>query len=196
MKTAIDLRRQVLDASLDLIAHEGLSALSMREVARRAGVSHQAPYHHFGDREGILVAIAHEGFEGLTADMRAAIAKQRNPIDKLQAIGVAYVTFALRAPSHFKVMFRAELVPLERHAEARECAESCFGLVVAVADEVSRFRTGRSDPALPFAAWSLAHGLATLLLEGKIGEEFGKGAKARAAAIEAVLRAFTKLMRD
>src|SRR5262245_16937436 len=110
-----DLRRTVLDASLDLIAEQGLAALSMREVARRAGVSHQAPYHHFQDREGILAAIALEGFTRLHEAMRRAAAQHTDPVERLNAIGGAYLTFASHNPGHFKIMFRSELVGVDRH---------------------------------------------------------------------------------
>jgi AcrR family transcriptional regulator len=194
MNAAPDLRRQVLDASLELIGREGLSALSMREVARRAGVSHQAPYHHFGDREGIFVAIADDGFRGLRQEMEKAVASTADPVARLQAIGVAYVAYALSHPSHFKVMFRSELAPLERHAEANARADTCFDLLVSVANAASKHRLGRVDEALPLAAWSLAHGLATLMLESKLDRHFGATRKARKKAIEAVLGAFTQLM--
>jgi AcrR family transcriptional regulator len=196
MNAAPDLRRQVLDASLELIGREGLSALSMREVARRAGVSHQAPYHHFGDREGIFVAIADEGFRGLRQDMEKALASTPDPIARLQAIGAAYVTYALRHPSHFKVMFRSELAPLTRHAEANARADTCFDLLVSVANGASAHRTGRIDAALPLAAWSLAHGLATLMLESKLDRQFGVTRKGRESAIAAVLGAFTQLLKE
>lgn len=163
----------------------------MREVARRAGVSHQAPYHHFGDREGIMVAIADEGFQGLRREMEKAAAASADPIKRLHAIGFAYVTFALSHPSHFKVMFRSELAPLESHAEAMARADSCFGLLVSVANAASEHRFGRVDPAFPLAAWSLAHGLATLMLEGKLDQHSGASRKAREATINAVLDSLT-----
>jgi len=194
MAATLDLRRQVLDASLELIAQEGLGALSMREVARRAGVSHQAPYHHFGDREGIMVAIADEGFQGLRAAMEQAIAASADPVRRLHAIGVAYVTFALRHPSHFKVMFRSELAPLEKHADASQRADSCFDLLVKTANDVSMQQLGRIDEAMPLAAWSIAHGLATLMLEGNLRDQFGASRKAKEAGAGMVLAAFTQLL--
>ena len=184
-----DLRRVVLEASLDLIKKEGLEALSMREVARRAGVSHQAPYHHFGDREGILVALAEEGFRRLTAEVAKAIGGAADPLARLEAAGTAYVMFALRNPAFFKIMFRSELAPLERHKEAHERAETCFDLLVSAVADVAKAQGRPNDPALVIAAWSLAHGLATLALEGKL-ERFGKTWRPTSANVAAVMRAF------
>lgn len=189
-----NLRGAVLAASLDLIEAEGLDALSMREVARRAGVSHQAPYHHFGDREGILAALVQDGFARLTADMRRAIAKAPNPMGRFQAIGLAYVNFALSHPAHFKVMFRSELVSMQRHEETRAKADSCFDLLVSVVDEVAALRWGKRDETLPVTAWALAHGVATLALEGKLDRHVGKSKSAQKAAAEAILRRFTDLI--
>lgn len=195
MDSVIDLRRKVLQASLECIEKEGLSSLSMREVARMAGVSHQAPYHHFGDREGIFAAIAAEGFQQLQEEILSAISKGADPIQRLQAAGEAYVRFALGSPGHFKVMFRSELAPRENHRGARECADSCFDLVVTAANEAALDRWGREDEALPIAAWALVHGLATLLLEDNLAHRFGHGRKAEDAAISAVLKSFSDLLR-
>lgn len=195
MKTApADLRRTLLDASVDLLAKEGLEAFSMREVARRAGVSHQAPYHYFSDREAILAEIVVEGFQRLRVDMQKAMAGAVKPSERLQAIGETYVAFALAHPAHFKLMFRSELVSTDDHDEAHRCASSAFDLLVSVVNDVVRESRGRADSSLVLAAWGMAHGLATLMLEGKLGEKFGATKKAQAAAVNAALGAFTKLI--
>jgi AcrR family transcriptional regulator len=194
VKAVEDLRRTLLDASLDLIAHEGLEGFSMREVARRAGVSHQAPYHHFADREAILAAIVAEGFEGLREAMQTALAEAGpKPAARLNAIGGVYVRFALANPAHFKLMFRSELVHAERHQNAKACAQSAFDLLVQVADEAAVARGGAPERSLVFAAWSLAHGLATLLLEGKLDQYFGAGQRARLAATDEILAQFARV---
>src|SRR4051795_11936561 len=97
MGSDTDLRRKVLQASLALIEESGLDRLSMREVARKSGASHQAPYYYFGDREAILAAIAGEGFSKLGQSFRRAVAQAGSePAKALEAIGRAYVGFALR----------------------------------------------------------------------------------------------------
>src|SRR5262245_40147142 len=189
-----DLRRTVLDASLELIEQDGLGALSMREVARRAGVSHQAPYHHFGDREGILAALAADGFVRLHNDMQKAIGTSKSQVKRLEAVGNAYIEFALKNPGYFKIMFRSELVEMERFDELRERADEAFGLLTSVIAPAARSH-GTKDPVLlSVAAWSLAHGLATLLLEGKLGRRFGKSRSAQRAGTLAALRTFCELL--
>lgn len=195
VKVVEDLRRTLLDASLGLIANEGLEGFSMREVARRAGVSHQAPYHHFPDREAILAAIVAEGFEGLRDAMEAAIETAGpQPSQRLNAIGRAYVGFALAHPAHFKLMFRSELVHAERHDDARTCAGMAFDVLVRVADEATLARDGAPNRAFVFAAWSLAHGLATLLLEGKLDDYYGSSEGARLAAADEILQQFGRVL--
>jgi AcrR family transcriptional regulator len=189
-----DLRRTVLDASLDLIEERGLAALSMREVARRAGVSHQAPYHHFGDREGILAAIAMDGFSRLYTGMQRAVGKFSDPVARLNAVGGAYVSFAVRHPAHFKIMFRSELVAIQNHEQLHACAEKAFAFVTSIVGEVVASRRGAKD-TLPFviAAWSLAHGAATLLLEGKLDRHYGTSNAKRMAGAIAAIEAFGTL---
>lgn len=162
-----NLRRALLDASLALITAEGLERFSMREVARRAGVSHQAPYHHFSDREAILAAIVAEGFQRLRDASLAALEGLSDPAKRLSAIGKAYLDFALANPAHFKLMFRSELVREDRHEAAQACAQGAFDVLVSVAREVAR-KSGQADHLVVLAGWSMVHGLATLMLEGKL----------------------------
>lgn len=196
MKPAEDLRQTLLNASLDLIDTEGLEAFSMREVARRAGVSHQAPYHHFADREAILAEIVAEGFQQLRDRMQAGLDGLTDPAARLTAIGRAYVTFALEHPSQFKLMFRSELVHPERHETAQACAKSAFDVLVDVVNEIAGGGSTRDRPSpLVLASWSLAHGLATLLTEGKLDQHCGASKRERAKAAGAILEAFEAMMR-
>jgi AcrR family transcriptional regulator len=162
-----NLRSALLDASLALITAEGLEGFSMREVARRTGVSHQAPYHHFPDREAILAAIVADGFKQLREDSLAALEGESDPAARFTAIGKAYLDFALSHPAHFKLMFRSELVREDKHEDTRTCAQGAFDVLVAVAGEVAK-RSGYADHLVVLAGWSMVHGLATLMLEGKL----------------------------
>jgi AcrR family transcriptional regulator len=189
-----DLRRVVLDASLDLIEEEGLAALSMREVARRAGVSHQAPYHHFRDREGILAAIATDGFEKLHQGMIEAVKDLTDPVDRLNAVGGAYLQFAVRYRAHFKIMFRSELVQIDRYATLKERADAAFDFVTSIVAKVAERRGAKDTLPLVVAAWSLAHGAATLLLEGKLDHRYGTTDAKRIAGAMAAIEAFGNLM--
>jgi AcrR family transcriptional regulator len=183
-----DLRQRVLDASVALIKDEGLAALSMREVARRAGVSHQAPYHHFPDREAILAAIAEEGFVELVARMREARAKPGTPGDRLVTLGRAYLAFAIDRNAHFRVMFRPELVSLDRFPDAKCRADDAFQELVGVVDELLREGLGRRDDSMPAAcfAWAMVHGLASLMLDGPLAKKV-PDARERDALVQSVL---------
>ncbi|MET8222508.1 TetR/AcrR family transcriptional regulator [Streptomyces sp. NPDC005301] len=161
-----DLRRAILSAALDVIAADGPSALSLRDLARRAGVSHAAPAHHFKDRTGLLTALAAEGF-ALLADALAEAADLRDA-------GVRYVRFAREHPAHFQVMFTPGLLregDLELTTARALAGERLRAAVAAVPSE------GRGTDArlAGVAAWSLAHGFATLLLghnlDGPVGDQ-------------------------
>ena len=188
-----NLRRTLLDASLDLITAEGLEGFSMREVARRAGVSHQAPYHHFPDREAIMAAIVAEGFLRLRDQSLAALEGITDPHARFTAIGRTYVDFALSHPAHFKLMFRSEHVREDRHDEARACAQGAYDVLEQVAREVAAV-TGHGERELALTAWSMVHGLSTLMLEGKLDKAASSPA-ARAAAAQGVLTFFETLLR-
>ena len=166
-----DLRRVVLDASLALIAEEGVAALSLREVARRAGVTHGAPYHHFADRGAILAAIAEEGFALLRGEMLAQI-EAAGPLarDRFEACGRGYFGFAVAHPAHFRVMFRPELSDPASHPAVDRAASAALQVLVdVVADGKARGAAPLVDPlALVVTGWSSAHGLAALWIDGPL----------------------------
>lgn len=159
-----DLRRAVLDAALEVIAADGPSAISLRDLARRAGVSHAAPAHHFKDKAGLLTAIALEGNEMLAESLAEAIDEDRAGLTDL---GVRYVRFALEHPAHFEVMYRPDLYHRKDPAllAARERTGKLLrGTVEAMSE------SGRVTDAGPaqLAAWSAAHGFATLVRGGNL----------------------------
>jgi len=96
----VDLRTTLLEAAVALIGEVGPRAFTLREVARRAGVSHNAPYRHFAGKDELLAAVAAEGFDRLTAAMERAMKPGRTPLERLQLCGCGYVDFALRWPLH------------------------------------------------------------------------------------------------
>ena len=195
MRNDTDLRQKVLEASLALIEEGGLDRLSMREVARKSGVSHQAPYYYFGDREAILAAIAGEGFSKLGQSFMRAVARTGSePAVALEGIGRAYVEFALRHPAYFQAMFRADAVPLDRYPDARKREDEAFGTLV---EEIGKL-FGDQSPAvrltISIACWAMVHGLATLILEGTLARTVGiPRARQRQAANE-VIGTFTSLL--
>jgi AcrR family transcriptional regulator len=183
-----DVRAGILQASRALMDEGGLGALSMREVARRAGVSHQAPYHYFQDREAILAELAGEGFSQLYDYMVSAIGL---------ALGEAYIRFALNNPEVFKLMFRVEMCDLTRYPAAKAKADACMQLVI---DVHGAHGTPTGDKTTPdmvpvIAAWSMAHGLATLMLEGKLGQALGDTLDQREAAAKRVIAFFSERFR-
>jgi AcrR family transcriptional regulator len=173
-----DLRRALLDAALAIIEKEGLGALSQREAARRAGVSPAAPYHHFENRAAMLGAIAVEGFARMGAMMEEAEAEAMDvPGERFRALGRAYVSFALAHPAHFRVMFRPELQagePTELVAELERVGKPTFEkLVQSVAEAQATGEAPQGDPRpLILLAWSSVHGLASLMLDGPLGQGF------------------------
>jgi len=181
-----DLRRTLLDAALELVEVEGLAALSLREVAKRAGVTHGAPYHHFPDRGALMSAIAGEGFVLLRDGMDAAAAVTgEDPMARLATIGRCYVHFALTHRAHFRVMFRPELAHLVVPPPSEE-RTAYDVLAQAVRDCQQAGLAPQAEHALlAVLAWSTVHGLASLLLDGpleKQGAPDGNVDKRRAAA--------------
>ncbi|MEU8760768.1 TetR/AcrR family transcriptional regulator [Streptomyces sp. NPDC048659] len=157
-----DLRQAVLAAALDVIAAEGPGALSLRDLARRAGVSHAAPAHHFKDRVGLLTAIAAQGY-GLLADALAGA-------PDLRERGVRYVRFAAAHPAHFQVMFQPALHRADDPELLAAKERAAAGLRAGVAGLPATVDAPRDTGV---AAWSLAHGFATLLLTGNLDEPLG-----------------------
>lgn len=164
-----DLRRALLDSALEAVGQHGPAAVSLRDVARRAGVSHAAPTHHFRDKTGLLTALATEGWT-LLAD---ALAETAQRDESFAELGVTYVVFATTHPAHFAVMRSPGLA----RADDPELAAAQGRAGTQLRAGASRYSgtdqqpDGYSDTAL--AGWSLVHGLATLLLEGAVAPEPG-----------------------
>lgn len=159
-----DLRRVLLEAAAEMIVEHGPARLNLRELARRAGVSHAAPTHHFRDKAGLLTALAAQGYELLATMLGDAL--EGGSLD-LKELGVRYVEFAAEHPAHFEVMFRPDLyrpddpnVVTARDATTQHLRAGVGG--------VPRARTGRDPEIAALAAWSLAHGFATLRRSGNL----------------------------
>lgn len=165
-----DLRRALIGAALELVQQEGVAAMSLREVARRAGVTHAAPYRHFESREALLAAVAEEGFTELQSSLEGAASNAAHPAEALQATGIAYVRFAVDHPAHFRVMFGPGAAPCD-HPSLAAASEGAFGVLVETISRCIEARVVvRRPPAeLALAAWSMVHGLASLLVDGMLG---------------------------
>jgi AcrR family transcriptional regulator len=154
-----NLRRVLLDAALEEIGDQGPTALSLRSLARRAGVSHAAPAHHFGTKAGLLTAIAVEGCEMLSE----ALARAREAGTFLD-IGLAYVDFAVSHPAHFEVMFRPDVCDRDDPALVQARAKAA-ALLYGPAAEVAGPRDGQR---VALAAWAFVHGFASLWSTGNL----------------------------
>lgn len=171
-----DLPPALLDGVAAILRERGLRFVSLREVARRARVSHSAPAHHFRNKSGLLTAFAAQGFQRLAETVAAVVAERRpdNPRDRLAALGCAYVRFALANREQFGIMFRPELLDRTDRSFA-QAADGAFGLLArTIADCVAAGYLRREDAhTAGIAAWSLVHGLAALWLGGRLQERVG-----------------------
>jgi AcrR family transcriptional regulator len=167
-----DTKRRILDASILMVAEGGVRAVSFREVARRAGVSHQAPYHHFPNHEAILREIAREGFAALAAAMEAG-SDGADPVDGLMGAGRAYLAFALEHVGHYRVMFQR---PID--AEPLAEAERTLGVLASLTEAVvvDGGGGGAAPEVLARLCWSTVHGLASLAIEGALDVDADDGA--------------------
>jgi AcrR family transcriptional regulator len=185
------LRETLLTATLELIDKEGIGAVSLRRVARAAGVSPGAPYHHFADRAALLTALSDEGFHHLTKTLTEARARAKTPNEALEEILTAYVTFAKDNPAYFHLMFRPELKKSpkykdqkeqkeskehkasneeEQHQEPKDAGDEAFAVLDDTVKTCLAENTVKpvDKDILAITLWSLAHGLASLWLDGQL----------------------------
>ncbi|MEA2002504.1 MAG: TetR/AcrR family transcriptional regulator [Actinomycetota bacterium] len=166
-----DLANALLDAVAGIVSEKGVSGVSLREAARRAGVSHSAPAHHFGDKEGLLSALAEQGFGHLASAMISAVAaaQDETDLDQMKAMGKAYVKFAAEYPAHFDVMFRSGLNK-SAHETLHNAADATFMVLQSKTEDlVTKGMFPGVDPRdLAVFFWSLVHGLASLWVDGSI----------------------------
>jgi AcrR family transcriptional regulator len=164
-----NLREALLEAAIRLIAEVGPTAFTLREVARRAGVSHNAPYRHFRDRDDLMAAVAAQGFRELTRAMIEAAAAKSQALERLKHAGLAYVTFALRRPEHFTVMFDAP-VSKRKHPDSAAAGEESFATLLGFVrrcQQAGRLRSGDLRQ-LALLAWTMVHGIAKLAITGRL----------------------------
>lgn len=149
-------------ATAQLVAERGPTGFSLREVARRAGVSHAAPAHHFGDARGLLTSVAAEGFATLSANFDDAVAGLDDPVERLTAMGKAYVRTAIENSGHFGVMCNDELVDADDPELARASSAAYEQLLAAIRDIRDAHNPDLDVDAAATMTWSAVHGLATL----------------------------------
>jgi AcrR family transcriptional regulator len=157
-----DLRAACVRAGMELLEESGQTALSLRAVARRAGVSPAAPYRHYVDREALVAAVAAVGYRELAARLAAAHPSPSTP-EEMISVAIAYVQFALERPALFRIMFGE---PCDRDNDERVAATAAVSLYLR--EIVERSFPQADAEALATAIWALVHGLALLHLDGKL----------------------------
>jgi len=188
-----DLRAALLASTRELLADVGVEGLSLREVSRMTGVSHAAAYNHFRDKASLMRAVVDAAFIRLTSELARARAAAKDPFESLQRIGVAYVRFAYRNPAEFRIMFRPELCGVAAAPQAQPETGNAYGVLVEAVracQAAGAIAPGPSEPVV-LAAWSMVHGLASLIVDGP-----DPALAPTIAAAEKIARQCTDALRD
>ncbi|MGI9624810.1 MAG: TetR/AcrR family transcriptional regulator [Acidimicrobiales bacterium] len=186
-----DLPNELRRAAAEVITEKGIGNFSLREVARRAGVSHAAPAHHFGDTTGLLTSLATEAFTHLAANSAAAAAEHEDPIDRLTAMGQAYVALGIQHPAHCQVMFRADLVDSTDPDYANSAAEAYAFLEQTVEDVATAINPDLDIDHAGKLCWAAMQGL--VMLHENMANLDGDNGRATAEVQDLVV-SFTNLM--
>jgi AcrR family transcriptional regulator len=189
------LRDALLEAAERVLERDGLAGLTLRAVAREAGVSHAAPTHHFGDLTGLVSELAAIGFRQFNAAMAAACGAGISPVERALARARAYVAYAQAHPGMYGLMFRTERLDMTRPS-LHEAAEASFaGLAGAVGanrqEKISEGALTLDQAAAIVRAWSLVHGFTMLLLDDRLSDVLRRSPKGTdaAALLDAMLKA-------
>lgn len=160
-----DARSALLAAAGELIEENGAANLSLRQVAEKAGISRQAPYNHFVDKEALLAEVVKNSFDELCSQLDGLIKEKLiSGVDKLTRAAETYISFATTKPAHFRLMFSKEIVDLSKFPLSQASAENAFGLLSKIVSEA----TSSDNADLSISAWCLVHGYATLCVEARI----------------------------
>ena len=168
------MRNALLQAAERVLERDGLAGLTLRAVAREAGVSHAAPTHHFGDLTGLVSELAAIGFRQFNATMDAARATGNAGPEKSMAAAKAYVEYAQAHPGMYGLMFRTERLDMSRRSLSEAAHASFAGLAAAVGasrhEHISEEALSLEQAAAIARAWSLVHGFTMLLLDGRLAD--------------------------
>lgn len=181
-----DLRRALLEEALRTIQTHGVDALTLRSVGERLGVSRTALYRHFSDKPSLLAAVGREGFRLLTMALSDAWEQNGRGRAGFEAMGLAYVRFAVDHPSHYRVMFGGFIESCEKDAEFIDQATSAFQVLVdALVDQQRAGIVRADDPMLQARlVWALVHGIAMLVIDGQLRGQDERGEALNLYAIE------------
>ncbi len=166
-----DLKNALIAAGIKILAKEGVSGLSLRKVARKAGVSHSAPYAHFPDKQSLIAAISTEGFKQLYSELDAAVLPYSgDPQRQLMEGAWAYIQFALNNTDTFNIMFSGVLEKEKDYPAFVEISRKTFERLVEIVQACQQAGVLRQGPAeiMAVAVWGQLHGILSLTLEGQI----------------------------
>ena len=188
-----DLKNALLQAAEELLNREGVATLSLRQVAKAAGVSHAAPYRHFADKAGLLAALAQAGFERLEAAVaKAAGDYPDDPARQLLEAGIAYVTLTVSHPETTQLMFGGAIDVNSAGPELKEAGRKTFRALSSIVEAGQRAGLYREAETreLTIASWTMVHGLAMLITAGQL-KAGGSG-----KSIEEITTAIGRLLYD
>jgi AcrR family transcriptional regulator len=168
-----DLKNALIQAALEIVAAEGVYGLTLRKAARRAGVSHNAPYAHFADKQALIAAIVLEGHKKIQTILEAVVAQYPNdPLKQLANLAWAYVQFGIESPAHYKMTFSGLLENEKKYPAFVDLSKNNLYLIskiVADCQAAGVLVTGSQDMGLTaLSAWGLIHGLVSLMIEGQV----------------------------
>ncbi len=172
-----NLRETLIESALEILKEGTLADLSLRALARKAGVSQTAPYRHFEDKEALIAVLKEEGMRKLSAGMQELMETEPDPLERLHKLGTKYVEFAEIFPAHFKVMFEYDLCDYEKYSALHKVSDNSFQYLQETVDECLALPDARKiDPSVAqFGAWSMVHGLSVLLMNQSLIEHMKKG---------------------
>ncbi len=167
-----NLRETLIQSALEILKEGTLNDLSLRALARKAGVSQTAPYRHFEDKEALIVVLKEEGMRKLGESMQEIMKLEMDPLERLQKLGMRYVHFAETYPTHFKIMFEYDLEDYEKYCELHDISDDCFRYLQDTVIECLSLPGARKiDPSVAqLSAWSMVHGLSVLLMNQSLIE--------------------------
>lgn len=180
-----DLKSALIDATLELLEARGVAGISLREVARAAGVSSGAPYHHFATRTDLLAEVALRGFATLGEEIARAEGASRQPAVRFERRVLAYLRFAVAHPAHYHTMFHEELRSSTPGTQPvyDEVAKASFASLASSVADVRPDLGATRTRELAFTVWAAAHGAALLAIEG-MPAALGIDASSRRDALE------------
>tara|TARA_Y100000589_G_C26874519_1_gene515327 strand:+ start:133 stop:684 length:552 start_codon:yes stop_codon:yes gene_type:complete len=179
---------------MKVIAEHGTAHLTLRGIAREAGVSHAAPYRHFASKSDLIGSVAAQAFQSLSEYLDERLAPLESPLAKFETLGLAYVEFAAQDHARFQLMFGSELPPKEAHEELKIASDGTYQRLEGIVQDCqSQGLLRAGDPeALALTAWSMSHGMAVLVVDKQVAvrdsSELEKMVRLAAADLYAGLR--------